>query len=64
MTIQAIIIVKRFLGYISISFPESSMFAFLVIEPTPKLSFGFSNIGSLTTYFTSQRVQFFFWVII
>ena len=39
MTIQTIMIVKTFLGYFSVSFPESSMFAFIVIELISKLKF-------------------------
>ena len=59
-TIQAMMIVKTFLGYFSVSFPESSMFAFIVIEPISKLSYGFCNIRSLITPFTFQKVQYFF----
>ena len=64
MTIQAIMIVEKFLGYFSVSVPENSMFAFIVIEPISKLSFGFSNIRTLTTHFTFQKVQYFFRVTI
>ena len=47
---------KTFLGYYSVAFPESSRFAFIVIKPIPELSFGFSNIGNLTTHSTFQKV--------
>ena len=43
---------KKSLGYFLVSFPESSMFAFIVIEPISKHSFGFSIIKSLATLFT------------
>ena len=56
MAIQTIMIVKRILGYFSISFPESSMFAFIAIELISKLSIGFSNVRSLTTNFTSLLI--------
>ena len=57
-------IMKTFLGYFFVSFPESSMFAFIVIEPILELSFGFSNIGSFTTPFTFQKLKYFFRVTI
>ena len=59
MSIQTIVIAKKILGYFSVSFPESSMFPFIVIQPTSKLSLGFSNIRDLTTYFTFQRYSTF-----
>ena len=39
--------VKNFLGYFSVFFPESSMFAFIVIEPISKLSFVLSKIRTI-----------------
>ena len=56
MTIQTIMIVKKFQRYFSVSFNERSLFAFKVSETIRKLSFGFSKIRSLTTYFTLQKV--------
>ena len=64
MTIQTIMIVKKFLGYFSVYFPESSMFAFVVIEPISKLSFGFSNIRRLTIHLTFKKVKYFFRVTV
>ena len=36
------------------------LFVFIVLEAKSKLSFGFSDISSLTTHFTFQKVQYFF----
>ena len=55
LTIQRAMIVKKFLGYFSITFPESSMFALIVIESISKLSFGFTSIRNLNTYFIFQN---------
>ena len=46
MTIQRIMIVKKSLGYFSVSFSERFMFTFIVIESILKLSFDFSNIST------------------
>ena len=39
----------------SVFLPESSLFALIVIELISKLSFGFSNVRSLTLYFAFQK---------
>ena len=51
---------KMFVGYFSTLFPKSFNFAFIVIEPILKHGFCFSNIWSLNTYFTFQKVQYIF----
>ena len=51
-------IVKGFLGYFLVFFPESSMFPFIFIKPLPQLSFDFSNIRSLTTHYISKVIVF------
>ena len=43
---QTIIIVKKFLKYFLISFPESSMLAFTVSVPISKCNFSFSKKGT------------------
>ena len=64
MTVKTIMNVKKFQGYFSASFFESSMLAFIVFEPLSKLIFDISNIRSHTTHFTFQKVQYFFRVTI
>ena len=49
---------KKFLGYLSISFPESPMFDFIVIELISKLNFGFTNILGLAAYISKVTVAF------
>ena len=56
MTIQTIMIVKTFLGYFSVSFPESSMLAFIVIELISKLKF-YKNI-----YIYVQHITYYIFI--
>ena len=56
MIIQEIIIMKKFLGYFLISFPESSIVDFTIIEPILNLRFGFSNIKSHTAHSTFKKI--------
>ena len=53
-------IMKKFQGDFSVPFPESSMFAFIVIERISEFSFGSSSIWSPATYFIFQKLQNFF----
>ena len=43
--------------YFSVSFPESSMFAFMVIKPISKLSFGFSNVSKGIVLFLNYNLK-------
>ena len=59
-----IVWMKTLLWYALFSFPKRSVFTFIIIKPKTKLCFTFSNIGSIITNFTSQKVKNLFWVTV
>ena len=48
---------KALLWYILFSFLIRSVFTFIIIKPKTKVSFSFSNIGSIITKFASQKLK-------
>ena len=55
---------KTLLWYVLFSFPKRSVFTFIIIKPKTKLCFNFSNILSIITNFTSQKVKNLFRVTV
>ena len=61
-TSMAILEMKTVLRYVLFSFSKRSVFTFLIMKPKTKLSFSFSNIGSIITNFVCQNIKNIFWV--
>ena len=64
MAISNIAWMKTLLWYVLFSFSKRSVFTFIIIKPKMKLCFSFSNIGSIITNFTSQKVKNLFRVTV
>ena len=64
MAILNAVWMKMLMWYVLFSFMKRLVFTFIIIKPKTKLCFSFSNIGSIITKFTSQKVKKLFWVTV